>query len=47
MLKTFLVRTQHTDAEIGWKIAIHLTFVMSGLLFAISDWINDNRKQLK
>ena len=47
LLKTFLVSTQLTGTEIGWKIAIHLTFVMSGLLFAISDWINDNRKQLK
>jgi uncharacterized protein (TIGR00645 family) len=47
LLKTFLISTQLTGAEIGWKIAIHLTFVMSGLLFAISDWINENRKQLK
>lgn len=47
LLKTFLVSTQLTGAEIGWKIAIHLTFVVSGLLFAISDWINENRKQLK
>lgn len=47
LLKAFLVSTQYTGEELGWKIAIHLTFVVSGLLFALSDWINDSRKQLK
>jgi uncharacterized membrane protein YqhA len=38
------VSTTLTGEQIGWKIAIHLTFVISGLLFAASDWISDSRK---
>jgi len=41
LLKAFLVSTTLTGEEIGWKIAIHRTFVCSGLLFAASDWISD------
>lgn len=44
LLKAFLVSETMTSEQIGWKIAIHLTFVISGLLFAASDWISDNRK---
>jgi len=36
------------DAEVGegtiWRIAIHLTFVASGVLFALMDWIADKRE---
>lgn len=46
LLKAFLVSTTLTGEQIGWKIAIHLTFVVSGLLFAASDWISDSRKNL-
>jgi uncharacterized protein (TIGR00645 family) len=28
---------------IFWRIMIHLTFVVSGVLFAVMDWINDTR----
>jgi uncharacterized protein (TIGR00645 family) len=35
-------------AEVGegtiWRIAIHLTFVISGVLFALMDWIADKRE---
>lgn len=44
LLKAFLVSETMTGEQIGWKIAIHLTFVISGLLFATSDWISDKRK---
>ncbi len=44
LLKAFLVSTTLTGEELGWKIAIHLTFVVSGLLFALADWITDQRK---
>ena len=47
LLKAFLVSTTLTGEQIGWKIAIHLTFVVSGLLFAASDWISGNRKTCK
>lgn len=45
LLKAFLASTQYTSEELGWKVAIHLTFVVSGLLFAVSDWISDNRSK--
>jgi uncharacterized membrane protein YqhA len=36
------------EAEVGegtiWRIAIHLTFVVSGVLFALMDWIADKRE---
>ncbi len=32
--------------EMFWLVTIHLTFVVSGLLFAASDWISDSRKNL-
>jgi len=44
LLKAFLVSTTLTGKQIGWKIAIQLTFVVSGLLFAASNWISDHRK---
>jgi uncharacterized protein (TIGR00645 family) len=46
LLKAFVISAQLTGEQIGWKIAIHLTFVVSGLLFATSDWISDRRKSL-
>jgi uncharacterized protein (TIGR00645 family) len=44
LLKAFLVSTSLTGEELGWKIAIHLTFVVSGLLFAVADWVSEQRK---
>jgi uncharacterized protein (TIGR00645 family) len=36
------------EAEVGegtvWRVIIHLTFVISGVLFALMDWIADKRK---
>ena len=36
------------EAEVGegtiWRIAIHLTFAVSGVLFALMDWIADKRE---
>jgi len=31
------------EAELFWRIAIHITFVVSGVLFALMDWLNDSR----
>jgi uncharacterized protein (TIGR00645 family) len=44
LLKAFLVSTSLTGEQLGWKIAIHLTFVVSGLLFAVADWVSEKRK---
>lgn len=44
LLKTF-VDVQHlTNEEMAWKVGIHLTFVVSGLLFAVGDWFTQNKK---
>ena len=45
LLKAFLVSTSLTSEQLMWKVVIHLTFVVSGLLFAVSDWISESRKQ--
>lgn len=29
--------------NVTWRVVIHLTFVVSGVLFSVMDWISDNR----
>lgn len=48
LLKDFIEISGMTEKEIPvialtWRVAIHLTFVISGVLFAVMDWISDNR----
>lgn len=48
LLKDFieLSTDEMTKADyesIFWRVAIHLTFVLSGVLFAVMDWISDLR----
>lgn len=47
LLKDFIELSVDTHAEVGqgtiWRVVIHLTFVVSGVLFAVMDWISDNR----
>jgi uncharacterized membrane protein YqhA len=31
------------SANVTWRVVIHLTFVVSGVLFSVMDWISDNR----
>lgn len=45
LLKAFLVITQYTNEQLAWKIGIHLTFVISGVLFALTDLIVEYRKK--
>lgn len=45
LLKAFLVSTQYTSEQLGWKIGIHLTFVISGVLFAVTDWIVERSRK--
>lgn len=37
LLKSFLNVKAYTDTEIAWRVGLHLTFVTSGLLFALMD----------
>ncbi len=45
LLKAFLVSDQYTNEQLGWKVGIHFTFVLSGVFFAITDWISESRKR--
>ena len=39
LLKAFLDTASMTSEEMAWKVGIHLTFVTSGVLFALTDFI--------
>ena len=39
LLKAFINAQQLTTEIMAWKVGIHLTFVISGVLFALTDWI--------
>lgn len=45
LLKAFLVSDQYTTEQLAWKVGIHFTFVMSGVFFAVTDWISESRKK--
>ena len=37
LLKAFVNIDNYSDKQIAWKIALHMTFVLSGVLFAVMD----------
>jgi uncharacterized membrane protein YqhA len=47
LLKDFIELSVDPQQKVGdgtiWRIIIHLTFVVSGVMFALMDAINDNR----
>jgi uncharacterized protein (TIGR00645 family) len=45
LLKAFLVSQNYTDNELAWKVAIHFTFVLSGVFFAVTDYIAESSKR--
>lgn len=47
LLKAFLVSTNYSNEQLAWKVVIHLTFVLSGVMFAVTDWIVEGRKSPK
>jgi uncharacterized protein (TIGR00645 family) len=44
LLKAFVNVQNIDDAHLTWKVIIHITFVVSGLLFAIMDWLGSRKK---
>lgn len=48
LLKTFMnIPVDLSDADVNalqWKVTIHMSFVMSGVLFAVMDWIAGRTK---
>ncbi len=47
LLRAFINIEQLGDRQIGWKIGIHLTFVVSGVCFAIMDRLNPKHMKAK
>lgn len=39
LLRVFIEIKSYDSEQIMWKIVMHATFVLSGLMFAISDWL--------
>lgn len=44
LLKAFVNVQNLDDAHLTWKVIIHMTFVVSGLLFALMDWLGSLKK---
>jgi uncharacterized protein (TIGR00645 family) len=43
LLKAFINVDQFTWYQLSWKVGIHVTFVVSGVLFAITDRITESK----
>ncbi len=43
LLKGFINADKLTNTQLGWRVGIHLTFVVSGVLFAITDRITEGK----
>jgi len=46
LLKDFMQEESFDSQREMWRIAIHITFVVSGVLFALMDFIADKREQV-
>jgi uncharacterized protein (TIGR00645 family) len=46
LLKDFMQEGPYDSQREMWRIGIHLTFVVSGVLFALMDFIADKREQV-
>lgn len=44
LLKDFMAANDTVSDGLKWRIGIHITFVISGVLFALMDWIADKNK---
>ena len=43
LLKVFMNLSDVTDRQLAWKVGIHVTFVISGVLFALMDRLAETR----
>jgi len=47
LLQDYFMFDSNADASVQfWRIMLHLTFVVSGLLFAVMDWLGEKRLAL-
>jgi len=42
LLKAFMAVTEYSPTQLRWLVIIHLTFVVSGVLLAIMDWLSEH-----
>ena len=43
LLQAFINADRLTNTQLGWRVGIHLAFVVSGVLFAVTDRITEGR----
>lgn len=43
LLKAFINSAQLSNTQLAWKVGIHLAFVVSGVLFAVSDRVTESK----
>jgi uncharacterized protein (TIGR00645 family) len=44
LLKAFMAAGAYTNEQMAWKVGIHLTFVITGVMFAITDRLGGSKK---
>ncbi len=44
LLKAFMHVSSMSNEQLAWKVGIHMTFVLSGVLFAVADRISAGKK---
>lgn len=44
LLKAFMHVESMTNEQLAWKVGIHMTFVLSGVLFAVMDRVSSGKK---
>ena len=47
LLKIFMNLPRYDNADIPWYVAIHLTFIFSGVAVATMDWIEEKAHQME
>lgn len=45
LLKTFMNVENYTNEQLGWKVGIHIVFVFSGVMFALTDRLSGHGKK--
>ena len=45
LLKAFMEIEQINKTDLMWLVIVHLTFVVSGVLLALMDWVSERTKQ--
>jgi uncharacterized protein (TIGR00645 family) len=43
LLKVFIDVSAHSNTELAWRVGIHMAFVASGVLFAVTDRITESK----